>query len=92
MYTIKYEVEKEDGFLIIPINEPVNMNECWGCEIGIEVDTNTLWVASSFTQEDLDMKPDADDLHYLDLEEFFKLFKDKHSVRGFIRRQIINRS
>jgi hypothetical protein len=81
MYTIKYEAIQDEDGILIPIVETVMMNDSFGDSIGIDKETNSLWVSNYFHTDDFNMDPELDDF----LRSYFKTYS---SVKGFIRRNV----
>ena len=86
-YTIDYNciIDDETGGLLIKINEVVEYGDAYSDEICVDKETNSLWVSRNFDYDS--------ELTFTnhDLEEWFReVFKKRDSVKGLIRREMIN--
>lgn len=88
----KYEIEynsriDEDGALCIPIKDIVVSSDCISDSFGIDKEGNCLFILSHFSLGDLDFGSEEN----IEIEYFLKQnFKEPHSVKGFMRRMILN--
>lgn len=88
----KYEIEynsriDDDGALCIPIKDTVESSDCISDSFGIDKEGNCLFILNHFSMEDLNFGSEEN----MEIEDFLKQnFKDPHSVKGFMRRVIIN--
>ncbi len=89
---MKYEIEytgsvDTDGAIIIPIKQVVTSGDCISDSFGIDKDSNSLFIASHFSLSEMEFGSEEN----TEIEEFLKdNFKDPHSVKGFMRRMVIN--
>ena len=89
---MKYEINytgslDTDGAIIIPIKQTVTSSDCISDCFGLDKDSNTLFINSHFLLSELDFGSEEN----LEIEDFLKEhFKDPHSVKGFMRRMVIN--
>lgn len=84
-YTIEYsaKIDYESNGILIPIIEKINNCEAYSEELAIDEETNSLWVSIRFPLDDLSYMHDSDGW-------FRELFKAHSSVKGLIRRELIN--
>jgi len=85
-YTVDYSsvaMDYESNGFLIKINESIECGDAYSDELSLDEETNSLWVRTSFPIDDLSYMHESD-------EWFRELFKSHSSVKGLIRRTLID--
>lgn len=81
------KTDPETGGLLLGLKLPVVFGDCYGDQMSIDQETQSLWVSTYFTLDDLDDPEQREDL-----DEFFKSnFYTRDGAKGFVRRALLNR-
>lgn len=81
------KTDPETGGLLLGLKLPVTFGDCYGDQMCIDEETQSLWISSYFSLKDLD-----DPEQSKEIDEFFKSnFYSRDGAKGFVRRALLNR-